>query len=84
MVVSFKIISSFRNEFKKLDKDRTEEISKKIRKILSQKGLFHKRLLTAFPNLKTSKEVLVELRNKIDKTLKQKKKKQKNGFKRFH
>ncbi len=84
VLVSFEIISSFKHELKKAERDRTEEITKKTRRILAQKGLFHKRLLTAFPNLKTSKEVLVELRNKIDKTLKQKKKKQKNGFKRFH
>ncbi len=65
-IISFNVINSFKKEIKKAEKDRTEEITKKIRNIISKKSLLHKRLINAFPHIKTSKEVLYDLQAKIN------------------
>ena len=65
-IISFNVINSFKKEIKKAEKDRTEEITKKIRNIISKKSLLHKRLINAFPRIKTSKEVLYDLQAKIN------------------
>jgi uncharacterized membrane protein len=65
-LVSFKIISNFKSttsQFK--NKDNTEEITKKVREILSRKSPFSKRLVDAFPNLKT---VIINFKNELRKT----------------
>ncbi len=65
-IISINIIKSFKGELKEAEKDQTEEISKKIKSILSQKSILHKRLVKAFPHIKTTKEVLKELQKKIE------------------
>ena len=69
-IVSFIIIKSFRNEIKKAQRDQTEEITKKIREVLTNRGRLHRRLINAFPEIKTSKEVLLEVRKKVDQKIK--------------
>ena len=56
-------------------KDNTIEISEKVRKIIHNKSIFHRRLVNAFPNIKekvnfkkwTLKEKLEDIKNQIKK-----------------
>ena len=66
MFISLKIMSSFKSaamQFK--NKDNTEEITKKVKEILYSKSPFTKRLIDAFPNVKT---VINNIRNELRKT----------------
>ena len=65
-LVSLEIISKFKittTQFR--NKDNTEEITKKVREILSMKSPFTKRLIDAFPNVKT---VIISFKNELRKT----------------
>lgn len=68
-IVTCKIIIGFKDEVVKAEKDRTEEISKKVKEVLSQRGFLYKRLVNAFPDVKTYKERLIEIQNKINKDI---------------
>ena len=68
--ISLKIIINYKDTISKIEKDNTEEVSKKVRSILFNKGIFHKRLIKAFPNLKNTKEYLIELESSIQKKIK--------------
>ncbi len=64
--VSVKVIDSFKKttmQFK--NKDNTEEITKKIRAVLSSKSPFTKRLVDAFPNLKAA---IANIKNELIRT----------------
>lgn len=50
-IVSVTILSTIRKDNKVLDKDNTEEMSKKVREIISNRGWAQRRLLKAFPNV---------------------------------
>lgn len=63
IVVSFKIISGFKNITKSVKKDNTEEITKRVRELLIDRGGLYKRLVSAF-NFEASEKYL---RNKIEK-----------------
>ena len=63
-VISFRVISSFKNVAKSIKKDSTEEITKKIREKLIRQGGLYKRLVTAF-NFEASEKLLKEVREKI-------------------
>ena len=52
IVISVIILFSVRKTTKLLDKDNTEEMSKKVIEIIKSKGLLFKRLFYAFPNFK--------------------------------
>ncbi len=67
--ISTKIIFNFRKEMKSLEKDYTEEISKKVREILVKRGYLHKRLISAFPHMETYREHLENLRKEINRNL---------------
>lgn len=54
-IVSFEIILEFKTATIQF-KDSTEEISKKVKEIISQKSLFGKRLIEAFPDLEMLKK----------------------------
>lgn len=54
VLVSFKIIFNFRTFTKNIKKDSTNEINKMVKKMLSSKSFFGKRLVDAFPNVQTS------------------------------
>ena len=49
-------------------KDNTEEITKKVRDLLSNASLFDKRLIDAFPNFKS---VIVNIKKELEKTKKE-------------
>lgn len=51
-IVSFKIISKFKNVGIKVRKDSTEEITKKIKEYLMEQSKLTKRLVKAFPNFR--------------------------------
>lgn len=50
-LVSFKVILNFKKVASTVRKDSTEEISKKVRAVLSSKSILSKRLMNAFPNV---------------------------------
>ncbi len=60
-IISFNVIKSFRDEIKMAERDQTEVIIKKIKEILSKKSILHKRLVKAFPHVKTRKEILEDI-----------------------
>lgn len=51
-IVTFKIMFNIRSITKTLKKDYTEEMTKKVRKILSEQSFITRHWLTAFPDLK--------------------------------
>lgn len=59
IIVSFKIISGFKNITKSVKKDNTEEITKKVRELLMDRGGLYKRLVSAF-NFEASEKYLKE------------------------
>lgn len=75
-IVSSKIILNLK-EIAVNVKDNTEEISQQVKKIISKKSILHRRLVSAFPNIKTKvnlkdwitkqEEKINELKNKINK-----------------
>ena len=73
-IVSYKIILNLKQVSKEV-KDNTIEISEKVRKIIHNKSIFHRRLVNAFPNIKekvnfkkwTLKEKLEDIKNQIKK-----------------
>lgn len=50
-IVSSHIISTINIEGKRLEKDNTKEITEKVKQILIEKSLLHRRLINAFPNI---------------------------------
>lgn len=74
-VISFIIMLGFRDTIKTLEKDGTEEIAKKVRKVLLEKGWLYKRLVNAFPSFKNKAERLKEMQKNIDRQLKNLKRK---------
>ncbi len=65
-IISFNVIKSVKDEIKIAKKDQTEEITKKIKQILARKSILHKRLIKAFPHIKSSDEILAELKKIIE------------------
>lgn len=51
LIISTIVIISFRNTTTSVHSDSTEEITSKVREILTSKTFLHRRLLNAFPNL---------------------------------
>lgn len=54
IIISFNIISKFKNTGLKIRKDSTEEITKKIKEYLIEQSRLTKRLISAFPNVQAS------------------------------
>lgn len=83
LFLSLKIMSNFKiaaMRFK--SKDNTEEITKKVKEILTNKSFFTKRLVDAFPNVRAA---IVNIKNELIKTkkeLKMTKKELKNSNKK--
>ena len=50
-IISYKIILNLKQVSNEI-KDNTIEISEKVRKIISNKSIFHRRLVNAFPSIK--------------------------------
>ena len=66
-IISFNVISAVRNTAKGLYKelDNTEEITKKVKEILLSKSVLYRRLIKAYPTLKTIKQKIKENTEKI-------------------
>lgn len=62
-IVSFNIISKFKTTACSIIKDNTEEISKKTREVLKSKSVLGRRLVNAFPNVKS---LLPEIKAKYE------------------
>ena len=58
VIISFKIINGFKKTAKSVRKDSTEEITKRVREILVERGGFYKRLVSAFDFEASSKLIL--------------------------
>ena len=76
-IISLTILFSIRKENKVLDKDNTEEMSRKVYERIRKLGWGQRRLLNAFPNIhhisKIIKETGVVINNKIKEKIKVKK-----------
>lgn len=59
--ISSHIVKSLEVEGSKLEKDNTEEITERVKQILREKSLLHRRLINAYPNMK---DIRVKIRNK--------------------
>lgn len=77
LIVSFDIIFKFRNTIKTASRDGTEEISKKVREMFAKRGFLFRRLLNAFPNVKSPREYLNDIQVNINDRIKKLKKKRK-------
>lgn len=64
--VSLKVISGFKKVARTIKKDNTEEITKKVREILPEKGWLYKRLVSAF-NFKISEKIIKVAKDVIEK-----------------
>ena len=68
-ITSMSITFNLKNSMKKLKKDNTEEINKKIKEVIESKVL-NRRIFKAFPNFKVNiidiKEIKERIEEKID------------------
>ncbi|HAB66493.1 MAG TPA: hypothetical protein DCE23_03900 [Firmicutes bacterium] len=67
IIISFKIISGFKNVAKSMKKDNTEEITTRVRELLLNRGGLYKRLILAFKDFQAS-EKLLRIKNQIQET----------------
>ena len=79
--ISLIIMFGFKGTLKTVEKDGTEEITKKVKKILINKNVLYKRLVEAFPNLMNPKERLLLIKARVEKELNNIEKKIKNNLK---
>ena len=68
-IISLSIMFGFKGTLKTVEKDGTEEITKKVREVLRNRNFLYKRLISAFPTITSQKERFVILQEKIDKEL---------------
>lgn len=71
-IVSFKVISNLKLASLNIKKDNTEEITKRVKEVLSKKNSFTKRLVDAFPNFEVIKEMTLRTLSFKKKELKKK------------
>ena len=76
-IISLTIMFGFKGTLKTVEKDGTEEITKKVKKILINKNVLYKRLVEAFPNFMNPKERLLLIKARVEKELKKYMKKDK-------
>ena len=65
-IISFKVINSFKGVAKSIKKDSTEEITKKVREILSKRGKLYRRLVSAF-DFEASEKLIKDIKDKVKK-----------------
>ena len=63
-IISFKVISGFKKVAKSIKKDSTEEITTKVRELLTKKGGLYRRLVSAF-NFQASEKLLKNISRKV-------------------
>ncbi len=64
LLVSFKIIYSFKTITNDVRKDSSNEINKMVKKVLSSRSIFTKRLILAFPNVQALTKTLLRKEKK--------------------
>ena len=64
-IVSLSIMFGFKDTIKTIEKDGTEEITRRVKEILLSKSYLYKRLVSAFPSMTSTKETLLFLQEKI-------------------
>lgn len=64
-IVSLSIMFGFKDTLKTIEKDGTEEITKRVREVLHKRNFLYKRLVDAFPTLLINKERLLLLQEQI-------------------
>ncbi len=62
--ISFTIISSLKKTMNTVKKDNTEEITKRVREIIKQKSFLQQRLIKAFPDFKSTLELIKKIVDK--------------------
>ena len=65
LLVSFKIIYSFKTITNDVRKDSSNEINKMVKKVLSSRSIFTKRLILAFPNVQALTKNFTKKRKKV-------------------
>ena len=68
MIISLKVISGFKKVARSVNKDNTEEITKKVKELLLERNWLYKRLVGAF-DFKASERLLKELHKKAKETI---------------
>ena len=68
MSISLKVISGFKKVARSVNKDNTEEITKKVKELLLERNWLYKRLVGAF-DFKASERLLKEVNKKAKKTI---------------
>ena len=63
-IISSNIISSIKIEGTKAEKDNTQEITEKVKQILREKSILHRRLINAFPNIKDIRGIRKKIKDK--------------------
>lgn len=70
LVLSTVVIYGFRKTTEKVNleerEDNTEEITKNVRKILSEKSIFHRRFINAYPRLRAIRIKIKNIKTKIE------------------
>lgn len=77
-IISSNVIESINVEGNKLIKDNTEEITDKVKQILTQKSWLHRRLINAFPEFKDIRIKIKDAKEDVKKAVKDKEEKIKN------
>lgn len=69
-IISFIVIFGFRKVTKNVNaknkQDNTEQITKMVRELFSQKSFFHRRFINAYPRLEAIQIKIKEIKNKIE------------------
>ncbi|MGN1338356.1 MAG: putative ABC transporter permease [Candidatus Coprovivens sp.] len=68
-IISFVIMFGFSKTMKTLEKDGTEEITKKVKELLLSRSVLYRRLVNAFPTLINAKDRLIMLQDNITKEI---------------
>ncbi len=69
-IISFDVILKFKTTMKTMEKDGTEEITKRVKEVLIKRNWLFRRLIKAFPNIKNRKDFLLDIQKRIDRELK--------------
>lgn len=69
-LISLNVMVKFKTTMKTIERDGTEEITKKVKDILLSRNWLYQRLIKAFPNVKNHKELLMEIQLHINQELK--------------
>lgn len=69
-LISLNVMVKFKTTMKTIERDGTEEITKRVKDILLNRNWLYQRLIKAFPNVKNHKELLMEIQLHINQELK--------------